>query len=149
MIRDFEKFHGAVFAHLLHSSNVKITIELLTTKSNSSYVLNDSIGLYIKYSSKRMSPWPFTFHRPHQEEIAQMKLRFKQVFVAFVCHDDGIACLDHDELKAILDEHEEDEWVRISRKSRGMYSITGKDGKLKFKIGAKDFPRKIFEVFAN
>jgi len=145
MIKEFEQYHGAVFSRLLHKSPKTITIRTYPSHSNASYILDEKVGLYIKHSTKRLSPWSFTFQKTHQDEILEMKNTFEEVFVVFVCYTDGIVCLSFAELKLILDQcHEEVEWVRISRRPRGKYAIAGKDGHLKFKIGENEFPDKLF-----
>jgi hypothetical protein len=146
MIKDFEQYHGAVFTRLLHSAEQPLSIKPYPSDSNASYVLNEKIGLYIKHSMKRMSPWSFTFQKSHQDEILEMKNKFQEVFVVFVCYTDGIVCLSFQELKAVLnDRHEQVEWVRIKRRRREKYAISGTDGSLRFKIGENEFPRKLFE----
>lgn len=145
MIKEYEKFHGAVFSRLFHKTSKKVSIAAYPSKSNSSYIMNDKVGIYIKHSTSRMSPWNFTFQKDHQDEILKMKNKLGEVFVIFVCHDNGIACLSFDELKQVLDHiHEDVEWVRVSRNARQKFTITGKNGKLKFKIGENEFPNKLF-----
>lgn len=145
MINEFEFFHGVVLCRLLHGSKERIDIRPYPTPSNSSYILNGKIGLFVKYCAKRMSPWGFTFKKNHQEEIYRMN-REMPVFILLVCNDDGIVCLDYDELKLLLDDDfGETESIRIRRKPREKYSLVGTDGKLKFKIGASDFPKKILD----
>ncbi len=145
MIKEYEKFHGTVFTRLLHGSGVKVAIGNYPSKGNSSYIVDGKIGLYIKHSTKRMSPWSFTFQKVHQDEILEMKNKYGEVYTALVCHDDGIVCLNFEELKMVLDDtHGEAEWIRISRRPRQKYTVNGSDGKLKFKIGENEFPKKVF-----
>ncbi len=144
MIKEFEFFHGVVFSKILHFSNGNISIRQYPNSDNASYVIDNDVGIYIKYCSKRLTPWRFSFLKRHQDQILEMKNRFKKVFIILVCNNDGIVTLSFDEMKIILDHsHEETEWICISRKKREKYSVSGSDGKLKFKIGANDFPRKI------
>jgi hypothetical protein len=35
--------------------------------------------------------------------------------------------------------------IRISRRPKEKYSVSGSDGGLKYKIGENDFPRRLFE----
>jgi len=98
MIKEYEKFHGTVFTRLLHGSSPKVTIGNYPSKSNSSYVIDGKIGLYVKHSAKRMSPWGFTFKKIHQDEILEMKNKYGEVYTTLVCHDDGIVCLNFEEL---------------------------------------------------
>jgi hypothetical protein len=145
MIKEFEFYHGTVFTKLLHGGGLACTISRYPTPDNAAYVVDHRVGIYIKYSTKRMSPWRFSFQRRHQEEIQEMKYNLGNVFLLLVCNDDGIVTLSFDELKRILDEtHEEVEWISVARNKRQMYSVAGSDGRLGFKIGKDDFPSKIF-----
>lgn len=101
-------------------------------------------GLFIKFSTKRASPWRYSFTLDHQTEIDILHREYGEVFIVFVNKDDGVACLSHELLKQILDDnHEEVEWVAIKSKLRSQYSISGKDGKLDKKISRTDFPRSV------
>lgn len=145
MIREFEFYHGLVFARILHSIQRPLSIQPYASPSNSSYVINDSIGVYVKYSTKRLTPWRFSFRKEHQDEIYEMKSVYGRVFLVLVCSDDGIVCLSYEELKQILDEqHDPTEWVSATRHPREMYSVKGSNGSLEFKIGASEFPSKLF-----
>ena len=147
MIKEFEFFHGLVFARILHGTQRPLVLTPFQENSNASYIVNEKIGLYIKYSSKRMTPWRFTFKREHQEEIELMKNKLEKVFLLLVCNDDGIVCLSYSELKQILDDQIDDiEWISAIRKKHEMYAVKGSNGKLGFKIGPNDFPEKIFDT---
>lgn len=147
MIHNFEFFHGLVFARLLHGTSETLSIKTYPTEDNASYILNNRIGLYIKYSTKRLTPWTFSFQKYHQDEILVLRNKFDEVYTILVCNEDGLVCLNFEELKRILNEvHEEVEWIRVARRPGHEYSVSGKDGDLKFKIPIKDFPRKIFEA---
>jgi len=146
MTMEFEQYHGIVFSRLLHASPEPLCFRFYPTKSNSSYVINDAAGLYIKHSTKRASPWRFTFTKAHQDEIFEMRERLGEVFVAFICHHDGVAVLKFEELKKILDEsHDNSEWVSVARRRRTQYTVAGTDGKLSFKVTQKSCPDKILE----
>lgn len=145
MIKEFEFFHGLVFARILHGTQRPLSIKPFPSTSNASYIVNDTIGIYVKYSGKRMTPWRFSFKKEHQDEIETMKKTFQSVFLLLVCNDDGIVCLSYGELKQILDDqHDPIEWISATRHKGEMYAIKGSDGKLNFKIGANDFPNKLF-----
>jgi hypothetical protein len=104
-----------------------------------------TMGLYIKYSSKRLSPWRFSFHKRHQDKILEMKKDIGELYLLLVCNDDGVVVLTFDELKQILNENYETvEWISATRNRRQMYSIKGSDGKLSFKVGRDEFLTKMF-----
>ena len=145
MIRDLEFYHGLVFARILHGTQRPVSLCPFQSVSNAAYVLNDNTGIYIKYSSKRMTPWRFTFVKEHQEEIDSLKSTCEKVFLVLVCSDDGVVCLSYVELKQILDnQHDPIEWISATRHKREMYSVKGSNGELDFKIGQSDFPNKLF-----
>lgn len=145
MIRDFEFYHGLVFARILHATQRPLSIRPFQSASNSSYVVNDTIGIFIKYSSKRMTPWRFTFMVEHQKEIDLLKAHYEKVFLVLVCSDDGVVCLSYAELKQIFDnQHDPIEWISATRHKREMYLVKGSNGELDFKIGQSEFPNKLF-----
>ncbi len=141
----FESYHGVVLCRIIHK-NQHASIKLYSSKSNSSYVVNGEIGVYVKYCTKRMSPWDFTFMKSHCDEIFQMMQNVKSFFLVLVCGSDGIACLDCNETKIVLsDSLDKPQGVHVARGHREKYRVSsGKDGKLKFKIGDNQFPGQIF-----
>ena len=145
MIRDYEFHHGGALVHLLQASDQLCAISKLPADTNSAYLINQNTAIYIKYSTKRLSPWRFTFHTEHQAEIENIKAKFPRLFILLVCNNDGVVCLSYRELKTILDEqHDPAEWVSAARSKRQMYTVNGSNGSLEFKVGASDFPSKLF-----
>ena len=57
------------------------------------------LGFFVKTSSSRRSPWGFTFTYLHQLEINLMKEKCADVFVILVAGDDGVACINYEQLK--------------------------------------------------
>ena len=143
MNKDLEKYHGLVILKIIRMNPFSINF---LKKNANSYVMNDKIGLYIKHSSRRVSPWVFTFKKEHQDEISFLEAQYDAVFICLVCHNDGVVCLNFKELKFILDYNHADEWVRVSRRPGEKYSIHGSDGKLKNKKGNSEFPKIILDL---
>jgi len=148
MIKEYEYLHGVVFNRLCNVFEMELSIKPLNKKGYSAYILNNKAGLYIKYSGKRLTPWRFTFLKSHHEEIEKMYTRFGEVFIALVCYLDGIVMLNYAELKTILDHaHKDSEWLNISRRKNKMYSVTGTDGTLDFKVSKTSCPDKVTAFF--
>lgn len=147
MIREVEFYHGAALARLCRKSLDESHSIQHHGASRSAYILDDTVALYVKHSTKRMSPWPFSFAREHQEEIAQLGRDYSAIFVVLVCGSDGIACLSEAELQRVLDDdYRAMEWVKAARRSREKYSITGSDGRKLFKVGDNEYPSKVLEA---
>ena len=72
-----------------------------------------SAGLFIKTSAKRKSPWRYNFKKEHQDEVRELFNSHGEVFNIFVNEMSGIACLNFEQLKEILeDNHEEQDTKR-------------------------------------
>lgn len=154
MIADEKLKHGYVISQIVleisRISGTRVSVIDGITRSGYEITVHNQgrkagkFGLFIKFSSKRGSPWRYSFTLDHQTEIDMLYKEYGQVFVAFVNKDDGVACLSHELLKQVLDDnHEEVEWVSVKAKLRSQYSISGKDGKLDKKIARNDFPRSV------
>jgi len=166
-----EKLHGVAILRLLEEISEQFPEARFAIghgKSRSSYVIKGRLlrerrhmllssqqvavefaaGIFLKVSNKRRSPWSYNFLREHQDEVFELKENYGQVFLIFVNGDDGIACVDFDRFKQVLDEHHEDqEWVRVSRKPRETYRISGNDGKMENPLPKNSFPKIISNYF--
>lgn len=150
MIKDQEFYHGAVLARLVVDSANQFSVRVFKPGLASAFVLNETVGLYIKYSTKRMSPWRFTFLREHQDEIAKMRSTLPAMFLVLVCETDGFVVLSFEELKSVLNfEHDESEWISATRRKGHQYTVKGSDGKLDFKVSHTDFLKKILEPISK
>ena len=145
MINEFEFYHGVAFARMLHASQRELSIRPYSPLDNAAYVVNGSIGIYIKYSSKRLSPWRFSFQPRHRDRIIEMKKAVGDVLCCWCATTDGIVILTFEEFTQIIGgESGGTEWVSATRNPRQMYSIKGSDGKLGFKVGKDEFSEKLF-----
>jgi len=145
MSHEFEFYHGVVLCRIVHNSP-HAAIELYSENSNSSYIVNSTIGIYVKYSTKRMSPWQFTFTENHCQELFEMIRCLRAVFLVLVCKDYGIVCLSSEEVITLLDDtHGNSQGLLVSRKRREKFRVScGKRDSLKLKIAGNEFPLKIF-----
>lgn len=155
-ITEKQKKHSVVLFEILksisNSNRYSISVEGAISGSAHIFsifnegVLFKKIGVFIKTSDKRRSPWRYTFIRDHQTEIDILNEDLDFSFVVFVNGDDGVACLTYEDLKQILDhDHEDAEWVSVKRPLRGQYIVSGNDGDLSKKIANSSFPGLILE----
>lgn len=145
-VREYERYHGIVLTRIVTDASQPIAFVPHPSNDKASYAIDGKMGLYIKYSSKRLSPWRFSFLKAHQEAIETLNKMYGQVCVALVCGIDGVAVLTHRELKQVLDEQFDPiESISVKRKRAGMYDVSGSNGKLRFKIAQSDCPKKILD----
>jgi len=135
---------------MIHTTHSELSIKPFASTDNAAYVLNGTKGIYIKYSSKRLSPWRFSFQKRHLDLIATMEGTLGDVFVLLVCNDDGIVVLNSDDVNQTLPEQRgETEWISAARNRRQMYTIKGSNGRLDFKVGKDEFLGKLFDHGKN
>lgn len=150
MNKEFEFYHGVVFTRLIHQADLDFNLKSYSKTSNASYVINRQVGLYIKHSAKRITPWTFNMQVEHKMEFNEMTENLKQVFLILVCGDDGIVTLHSDDLWAIVSKDLQSEWISIGRTPRKEYSVKGPKRILDRKVGKSDFPKVILSsVLAN
>lgn len=131
MISDREFLHGAAILKLINYGD-RITITHARDIHPSLYLVENEgtqSAIIFKVSTKPTSAWSFTFS--DREESALNTLRCQHlgfsVFMALVCHKDGICCIAEDRLRGVLDrdlgiggQH-----ISVSRRPRGSYHVSG------------------------
>jgi hypothetical protein len=132
MIPEYKLYHGAVLAELVDRLPKSVAIDELAEDGRlTSYVLDGRIGLHVKHSMQRLSPWQFTFTAANVNELGFLQMTHNNSFVVLVCRTDGMVCLTVDELKSLLAFRQGDQsWVRVSRHRRELYSVCGAAGEL-------------------
>ncbi|MDB9340228.1 MULTISPECIES: hypothetical protein [Cyanophyceae] len=151
MINDQELLHGAALMRLVdhgerltisHASWIHSSIYLVETETSQSAIL-------FKVSKKPKSAWPFTLS--NQEELALDTLHSKyqsiSVFLAFICHKDGICCISEERLWTILDKNSgiAGQHISMSRKTHGSYHISGPGRQqMDQTVPQNDWPRVLF-----
>lgn len=132
MIAEYKLYHGAALAELVHELQTPVAIdELNETGRLSSYILNDSIGLQIKHSTQRLTPWAFTFTRYNISELLALRAKFDNVFVIFVCETQGMVCLTIEEILEVSEVGQSDQvWIRIERRRGKWFRVHGSEGEL-------------------
>ena len=142
---NYSFFYGSALVRLIHNSK---TFGIKLYSGNNCYLVNEKSITYLKHCTSRISPWSFSFMPEHMAEIARIYETNKNLFIVLICNDDGVCCLDFDELSQVIffGTINLSKSVRVSRSPREKYTVTGSDGKLKHKIGDNEFPQKILEV---
>jgi hypothetical protein len=136
MLDAYEFFQGVVFRQLVTASDKPLTFEVhdFSGRTNS-YCVNSSVGIYIKHSSKRLSPWQFSFPPDQRTEFRMLGDHFENTFGIFVCGHDGIVAVPTAGLRTLIGHNETDQgWIRVSRSRNSMYALVGSSDALPSKI---------------
>lgn len=148
MINDQEFLHGAAFLRLInygyrtiitHASFIHPSIYLIETDQSKSAIL-------FKISKKPKSSWSFTLS--NQEDLALDIVRSQypdiSVFIALICHKDGICCIEEKRLRTVLDKDAgiSGQHISVSRSTRSSYHVSGPGRqKMEQTVPQSDWPR--------
>ena len=135
MINEFKSYHGSAFADLIDESLVPIELFRPNLLNNSYYVLNGDIGFYVKHSTKRLTPWRFTFHTDHVQELSKIMEQHDQCFLVLICGRDSIAVIEKAEILKLLPISSPAlSWVSVQTSHNTSLTIEGSSGSLKRKL---------------
>lgn len=136
MSDEYEFYQGVVLRQLVVSAVTSIIITPFVREGRiNAFVINGKIGVFIKHSSKRMSPWRFTFTLDQIADLLDLEAACHDTFAVFVCGDDGLATLDVASLHKIVSfEDSEHAWIRFDRPPRSQYDVSANGAELPNKI---------------
>jgi hypothetical protein len=136
MSDEYEFYQGVVLRQLVVSADFAVMLRPYEKEGRiNAFVLNGRIGVFIKHSAKRMSPWRFSFNIDQVSDLLDLTTAYSSSFVVFVCGDDGLVTLDVSTLYEIVSlQDTENAWVRIERPRRAQYAISGNKTELSNKI---------------
>jgi hypothetical protein len=135
-IDDYERYQGLVLRNIVVSAGAPVALAPFGNQGRvNAFVVNSKIGIFVKHSSKRMSPWRFTFHIDQVADLLDLQGAHRVSFVAFVCGSDGLVSVDVETVQTIVDFADtEQAWVTIRRSPRSMYDICGNREELPGKV---------------
>lgn len=127
MIGERETFHGVVLSRLLYGAPAGSQVNLFMTLSGSAYVVSNSVALYVKYSTNRLTPWPFVFTSESLLELKGLREDWDALFIVLVCGKEGIVCVDWDKaLQQIVKPTSQGGFsLQASRKRGQKFRVTG------------------------
>jgi len=136
MIREYKLYHGAVLADIVAMLGGAVTLRPEAEGGRLlNYVINEAVGLQVKYATQRLHPWHFNFPSSHVSSLSILASTYPACFVVLVCHTDGMIAIDAADVIASLKSNAEQMWLRADRKKREMYRVHGPAGEFpgKFK----------------
>ena len=142
MIADSARYLGSVLSYIVDNWDGPVAIQRASDRVVGFYVLNDKISMFIKYTTKRHSPWSFTFNRSHQLQQQTYHNQFGECLMVSVCGQDGIVALPHNDFRNVLDQNFE------TQESVTMYQVSCRDRKLGHKVGRNSLA-EIFYTIKN
>lgn len=137
MLDEYEFYQGVVLRQLaVEADYSSLSFRPFVREGRiNAFVVNGRVGVYLKHSSKRMSPWRFSFNIEQAADLLDLEQKFPDSFIVFVCGDDGLVTLSLADLHEVVNFQESDNaWVSISRPPRNQYELAGNKGELNNKV---------------
>lgn len=161
-------YHGAALTQVAEHPQFT-AINAFQHKSNTSrcgFVINNDIGIYIKYATKKRKPFDefvFTFTKDHIVELNALIQKAGKAFIVFVCVEaEEICCISQREFKDLIAArrakcgHDEDAYavlvtVQPGKSCRVYMNVPGAK---KISLGEKTvarnrFPNAIFQQYGR
>jgi hypothetical protein len=131
----FLRYHGSFLASLIDNSHAPVEVTREFPGDNHLYVFNNKVGAYVTYSSKRMSPWTFSFEPKQVRSILDLFNRHEDAFVILVCGFETTAVLHKSEVnQLLLQERSSNSSITIRTGHDKKLAVKGSAGELKNKI---------------
>jgi hypothetical protein len=152
VIRDQELLHGAALIRVLDADE-PVTVCKATDIHPSVYTVETGdrrVTLLLKLSTKKKSPWQFTFTEGEGAALAALAEAYPafERLLVFVCHLDGVCCLPYGRLGELIEDPftPAGQAVSVARAERKSYRVSG-PGRLRLRgtIPVNDWPRIVFE----
>jgi hypothetical protein len=150
MISDQEFLYGAAFLRLLNSGQ-PLTITHVYFIHPSIYLVENQkskSAILFKVSKKPKSAWSFTFSRQETSALDKLQSQYPElsVFIALICHKDGICCIAKERLENLLNREAGtySQYISVSRQPRSSYHVNG-SGKqtIEQTVPQNDWPRVV------
>lgn len=131
MINDKELIYGAAFVKLIDFGE-KVTIVYASEIHSAVYLVETNktrSAILFKISKKPKSVWSFTLSDTEKSALDNLHKKYADfsVFLALVCHKDGICCLAENQLWSVVDRESNinNQNISVSRKGSGSYHVSG------------------------
>jgi len=136
MTPEYQFYHGALLHELIVTAGCEISITLRDFHGRpDAFLIDGEVGVLIKHSSARLTPWSFTFNKDHVAEFHALRTDARVCFVALVCDEDGFVCVRDSDLMEIFTPTSADvASVRVDRRPRKMYRVSSSGNALDRKV---------------
>jgi hypothetical protein len=104
------------------------------------FVVNNTVVVHLKYSTKGRSPWGFTF-MPDEQALLGLRASKHDTVIGLICGADGIAAVTYDAYRCIAAPSTSSIHVGCYRQHGEHYQVKGPDGIMEGKIAPSNWLR--------
>lgn len=136
MTPEYQFYHGAFLHELIVTAGRELRVTLRDFHGRpDAFLIDGEVGVLIKHSSARLTPWQFTFMKDHVLELQSLRQDARVCFIVLVCNEDGFVCVRDSDLLSIFTPTSTDvATVRVDRRPRKMYRVSSSGNALDRKV---------------
>lgn len=138
MIDKQEFYWGAAVVRLLEHPRFSAI-----RKHEYGYLVNSSVFVFLKYSTKARSPWGFSFTNDELPRLVSLASQYERIVLGLICGGDGICAVDWKRLSPLLGD--KPGWISVRRNFNERYGVSGPAGGLDRKVPLQGWPLVVFE----
>ncbi len=135
-IQKQEFYEGAALHRLVCSAQRTLRIAL----ESPLLVFDERLQVHFKHSTKKTSPWGFTF-TPDEQAMLEQRARRLPLVIGLICGSDGIAALAHADYVRVAPRQSTALRIACWRRHREHFEISGPSGALPSKVAPSDWDR--------
>jgi hypothetical protein len=149
VIPEADFYYGAALVRLTKELQIPLAIEARPDIGAGAFEVSDRFLLLVKFCSKRLSPWTFTFP-DRQVSACASHASAQTLLLCLMCGSDGTVALSNQTAVQLLGAPQGvQSWIRVSRRRRQMYTVSGLGGDLESKVADSDFERLAGELIVQ
>ena len=131
-----QAFYEGAALHILARSNLITTIRY----ESPFFLINDSLLVYLKFTTKVRSPWGFTF-TTEEQKLLRKEASNRKIVIGLVCGADGVASLTYDAYRTVASLRTSAVHISCYRQHGEHYEVNGPDGTLGGKVAPSNWQR--------
>ncbi|KKE80045.1 hypothetical protein NSA56_10135 [Oceanobacillus caeni] len=137
-------YHGAVLSQISEHPSFHALKKVDSEYGH--YLVNQDTRLFVKYLTKKSSPWNFKFSVSEMQSIQHVMKKTNNVFLCLVCGQETICALNKNELRNLINLNSaETQYIIVEVPTGGSMHVKGTTRTLERTLRHNSFPGKLFE----
>lgn len=142
-LQEQDRYHGPALVQIVEHQSFK-ALNRASTKYGH-YLVNTDRHVFVKYRTKRKSPWQFTIQPDEIKALRAAVGSGNYVYLCLVCGQTTVCALRKGEIGTLLDlTKARPQWIRVEVPPGGSCHISGSKSSLRRTVPHNAFPEKVF-----
>ena len=143
-VQEKDIYHGAALTQIVEHPSFKALNR--ASPKYGHYLVNTDRQVFVKYRTKRASPWQFTFQPDELSALSEAFDSGDKVYLCLVCDGATVCALNKREIARVVDVAADDpQYIRVQVPRGGRCHVNGSAGALGRAVPHNAFPEKVFK----